>query len=101
MAPFPSAPLPDTVSSAAAEDPFDEAEYKKLREYYVEKRLLWSKELTEGLQLRPRPKEARIDTKPTPGFKAVRKRINELESEENHREIFSLLCRLREHAIPF
>jgi hypothetical protein len=52
---------------------------------------------TRGRTRRHQVRSAVIIDTPTPGFRALKKRIKQLQKKKNHGEIYRLLCQLRDH----
>jgi hypothetical protein len=82
----------------AAKEPFDQAEYERLRKHYFEPVVVRDEELPNGVRLRKQTKQPRIQGK-SRGFEQLRKRINVLEKQKDHREFFRLLCALKQWEI--
>jgi hypothetical protein len=79
----------------AAQEPFDQAEYERLRKHYFEPVVVRDEELPNGVRLRKQTKPPRIQGK-SRGFEQLRKHIKVLEKRKDHREIFRLLCDLKQ-----
>lgn len=91
---------PDTIlSSKRTRSPsppvFDEKDYADLTKRFLEERVYRDEELPSGMTLRKKPMPPFIDTN-QPGFKALKAKIEKLQQEENHAEIYQLLKQLRD-----
>jgi len=87
---------PDAMPSAAlaaCEPPFDETEYQKLRQRYLEKRVRTNVELPGGRVLRTQTAAPVIEIN-SPGYRALRNEIKRLERQNDHTAIYTLLHRL-------
>jgi hypothetical protein len=77
---------------------FNQEEYDRLWVHYYEPVVVKHAELPGGTRLRRQTKPPRINGK-SRGFKELRKHITVLKQRKNHREIFRLLCALRQWEI--
>jgi hypothetical protein len=82
----------------AAQEPFDQAEYERLRTHYFEPVVVRDEELPNGVRLRKQTKPPRIQGK-SRWFEQLRKHIKVLEKRTDHREISRLLCDLKQWEI--
>lgn len=89
-----AAPEPDNVSSAEGNCNFDEDEYQRLRQYFLEPRVSTVAPTEGGRSLRPRRKPPLIE-EPSYGYQKLRERIRLLESKKDKFEIFRLLSLLK------
>ena len=84
----------DVTAKVHIKTEFDEDHYRDLRTTYLEESV-GSKTLPHmGMQLRKTKDRPRIERYDGKGWKALRKRIKELEKKEQHSEIYQLLDKL-------
>jgi hypothetical protein len=88
--------LPERVESSnvKSSDAFDEEDYKVLYQRYLIPRVREKAEIPGGMTLRRQTKARVIDT-PTPGYKKLKQKINELLKKNHREEIYHILCGLR------
>ena len=77
---------------------FDEEDFEELRQRYLLPRITLKSELPGGMTLRKTEKARLIDQK-TPGFKKLRRAVDDLVKKNDKLEIYNLLCQVRSFEI--